>query len=300
MKNTAVIIICLICITANSQELEPRFLSSMPVKTNIAALVYGYSTGNILLDNALPIEDLNSNLHTAAFIYVRSFKLFNRLAKIDATIPYSTAKFNAVLDAQDASTSRNGFGDPSFRLSMIFIGEDPLTPQEFVQREKSKFKFGAAFKIRAPLGEYDNDKFINLGTNRWGFQIKTAAAYRVSKRVILEGHISSWFFTKNKTFFPDKSVTQEPLISSQLNIAYIFSPKIWASIAFGAVANGKTAIDGIKKDNAQKNSRFGAVFSYKTSKKTNLKFIFTNGLSTNVGTDFNSYLIGYSWLCFSK
>lgn len=302
IKNT-ILIIC-VCtfnlFNSNAQELEPRFLSSVPIKTNIAAVVYGYSTGNILLDNALPIEGLNSDMHSIAFVYVRSLKILNRLAKIDAALPYSLAKFNALVLDEDTSTSRNGLGDPTIRISMILIGDQPLTPKEFSQRKIQKFKFGVAFKVKAPLGEYDNTKLINLGANRWAFQFKTAAAFRVSKKIILEGHLSSWLFTENNNFFPNNSLKQEPLLGAQINAAYIFKPGMWVSGAIGAVSNGRTSLDGVKQNNAQDNSRFSATFSTKINKKSNLKLIVTNGLSTNVGANFTSYLAGYTYIWFDK
>ncbi|HDO27363.1 MAG TPA: hypothetical protein ENH02_04520, partial [Bacteroidetes bacterium] len=46
-----------------SQDLEPHLLSALPVKGNFAVVSYGYSSGNILLDNSLPIEDLKSTLN---------------------------------------------------------------------------------------------------------------------------------------------------------------------------------------------------------------------------------------------
>lgn len=298
-----ILIICALFLSfldGKAQELEPRFLSSVPIKTNIAAVVYGYSTGNILLDNALPIEGLNADMHSVALIYVRSFKLLNKLAKFDATLPYSTAKFNALVFDEDTSTSRNGFGDTTIRLSMILIGDQPLSPIEFSKRKNQKFKLGVAFKVRAPIGQYDNTKLINLGANRWGFQFKTAAAFQISKKIIIEGHISSWFFTENNSFFPDKSFKQEPLLGAQINAAYIFNPSMWLSGAIGAVSNGRTTLEGNKQNNVQDNSRFSGTFSTKINKRSNLKFIVTNGLSTNVGADFTSYIVGYTYIWFDK
>ena len=51
-----------------SQDLEPRFLSSVPLKTNFSGLVYGYSHGDILL-NAQEIEGLNAKLNSVAVFY---------------------------------------------------------------------------------------------------------------------------------------------------------------------------------------------------------------------------------------
>ena len=45
-------------IESNAQDLEPRFLSAMPTGGNFAIVSYGYSTGNILVDNSLPTEEI--------------------------------------------------------------------------------------------------------------------------------------------------------------------------------------------------------------------------------------------------
>ena len=74
-----------------SQDLEPRLLSPAPTGLNIAIASYGYSTGNILLDNSLPIEDLKANLNNMVVAYARSFRIFERLAKFDVIAPYSIA-----------------------------------------------------------------------------------------------------------------------------------------------------------------------------------------------------------------
>ena len=79
-----------------AQDLEPRFLSSMPTGTNVAVASYAFSKGNILLDNALPIEDLESELNSVVFGYARSFKLFKKLTKVDAIVPYAFAHFSGL------------------------------------------------------------------------------------------------------------------------------------------------------------------------------------------------------------
>ena len=43
-----------------AQDLEPGFMSAMPTGGNIGIISYGHSRGDILLDNTLPVDDLNS------------------------------------------------------------------------------------------------------------------------------------------------------------------------------------------------------------------------------------------------
>ena len=85
---------CLNGLTFQAQDLEPRFLSSVPLKTNFSGFVYGYSAGDILL-NSQQIEGLNAKLNSVAAFYGRSFKLFNKPAKFDVAVPYAFGKLNA-------------------------------------------------------------------------------------------------------------------------------------------------------------------------------------------------------------
>ena len=282
-----------------AQDLEPRFLSSVPLKTNYSGVVYGYSSGDILL-NAQEIEGLNAKLNSVAVFYGHSFKLFTKPAKFDLVLPYAFGKLNALVSQVDTTVYKNGFIDPTVRVSVILIGDQALNLKEFAQRDVKKFKLGTSFKVKAPLGRYDDTKLINLGANRWAFQLKVAASYQPVKKIILELHVDSWFFTENSSFYNGNKLTQKPLLTTQLHIAYLFNPKFWISGSIGQVALGETSINGVEKDNNQKNSRYGFTASYKIGKLGSLKFALTNGLYTGSGANFTSVLLGYSFVWFGK
>lgn len=300
--NKRFLLLLFLCATSfilQAQDLEPRFLSSVPLKTNFAGLVYGYSDGDILL-NAQQIEGLNAKLSTAVAFYGRSFKLFNKPAKFDVALPYAFGKLNALVAQVDTTAYRNGLVDPTLRVSIILIGDTALKLEEFVKRDIKKFKMGASVKIKAPMGTYDDTKVINLGANRWGFQVKTAASYQTSKKIILEFHIDSWFFTENRSFNNGNTLSQKPLFTTQLHMAYLFNPKFWVSGSVGQIAFGETAINGVAQDNNQKNSRFGFTASHKLPKLGALKFSVTNGLYISAGANFTTYLLGYSFTWFDN
>ena len=141
-----------LAIESKAQDLEPRFLSAIPIGGNFAIASYGYSSGNILLDNSLPIEDLEAKLNSAVFGYARSFKLFNKLTKFDVITPYSFGTFTGTVSDIDSSTTRNGFGDPLVRLSMILIGAKPMGMGEFMKNEQKKINLGVTVRLRLPLG----------------------------------------------------------------------------------------------------------------------------------------------------
>jgi hypothetical protein len=105
------VVACLFIIQLQAQDLEPRLLSPIPTGGNFAIASYGYSLGNILLDNSLPIEDLNASINSLILAYARSFKLFNKLAKFDAIVPYAFGTYDAIVNSVDTSATRSGFGD---------------------------------------------------------------------------------------------------------------------------------------------------------------------------------------------
>lgn len=288
------------CQEAIAQDLEPRFLSNVPLETNILVASYGYSTGNIMLDNTLPIEDLNSKLNSFVFGYVRSFKLFNKPAKFDAILPTSFGKFDALVEDEDASANRNGFGDPSFRLSMILIGAEPLELSEFMKQESKKFKLGALLRTRIPLGQYNPEKLINLGTNRYAFKVGLAGSYTFKKKIVWEVHLNSWYFTKNNFFFGGNTIKQKPLLSLQSHVTYEFKPGTWLAFSIGGSTLGETIINGTERDDLQKNSRIGLAFAYRLTQKSSLKIAATTGVTTRYSADYTTFLLAYQFMWFDK
>ena len=285
---------------SKAQDLEPRFLSAMPTGGNFAIASYGYSSGNILLDNSLPIEDLNAKINSIVLGYARSFKLFNRLAKFDAIVPFSFGKFEGVVSQIDSSTSRTGFADPMLRLSIILVGDKAMGLNEFFTSEPKKFKLGLSFRVRAPLGQYDPTKLLNLGANRWAFKGAIAASYTIKKKLTFEGHFISWFFTENKEFYNGNTIAQKPLVAAHLHISYVFKPGIWLAVSIGTSGMGETIVNDVEQNDLQNNSRYGAAFAYRINKKHALKIAFTSGVSTRYGANFTTLLIAYQFMWFDR
>jgi len=287
-------------IQVHSQDLEPRSLSSIPIGGNIAIISYSHSKGNIMVDSSLPIDDLNAKLNNMVFAYVKSFKLFNKLTKLSMVIPYSLGKYDAIVEGEDKEVDRNGFADPIIKISMILIGGKPLKPQDYFTQEPEKFKLGVSFKTKVPIGTYDPNYLLNVGTNRWSFQTRLSASYTIKKKIVFEGHFNYWLFTKNNNYYGGNTTLQNPLIGIQLHAAYIFKPGIWLALSTGKTFGGKLNVNGIEKDISQKNSRIGAAFSYKLGKHSGLKLAYTNGFSTRVGADFNTLALAYTYIWFDK
>ena len=287
-------------IQISAQDLEPRLMSSVPTGGRFIIASYGHSQGNILLDNALPIKDLESSMNNFVLAYAGSFKLFKKLAKFDVIAPYSFAKFEGALSNIDTSTTRAGFGDGFARLSMILIGNKPVPLSEFGKITPKKFNLGVYSRVRVPVGQYDSSKFLNLGANRWAVKLGIVGSYAIKRKLVFELHLLSWVFGDNTDFYNGNVISQNPLLIAQLHASYTFKPGMWIAFSFGKTTWGNTQVNGVEQNNTQSNSRIGVAFSYRVAKHHSLKMAYTTGFSTRYGADFNTFILAYQVIWFKK
>ena len=110
----AVLLVVLTCsISANAQELEPRTYNNTPTDINLFTVGYAHSSGNVLLDPALPIEDLDGKIsvnHAGSYNQLIQQR-FNPPALGNPTIyPLTRAQYNQVHLALGAFGHGGGVG----------------------------------------------------------------------------------------------------------------------------------------------------------------------------------------------
>ena len=103
--------------------------------------------------------------------------------KPSVAVPYSKAKFNALVSDVDTTAYRNGLNDISFKISMVLIGDEVSTLKDFAKRNQRKFKLGTGFKIKVPLGKYDETKLLNLGAIVGRFNLKLLVLISLQKNL---------------------------------------------------------------------------------------------------------------------
>jgi hypothetical protein len=281
-----------------AQELEPRSLTNVPVGMNFLFLGYGYAKGNVLLDPAIPIEDLDSRLHSFVGAYVRALDLFGLSGKLDVIVPFAAGDWSGLLQGQAASTSRTGFGDPRFRLSVNFYGAPALRASEF-RSYSQKWTAGASLQVIAPLGLYYPDELINLGSNRWTIRSQLGAANSFGRWTI-EAYTGIWFFTRNPDFYGGNLLEQRPLWTAKIHLVRSLSKGIWASADLGYGRGGRSVVQGVARDTRISTFRFGLTLSVPLAPQHALKLYVVSGKRVEQGADFDGIGIGYQYYWGSK
>lgn len=282
---------------AAAQDVEPRFMRSAPVGTSGLGLGYSYSTGAVLLNKTIPVENLDGDIHSVGAVYALFLDFWGMTGRVDAGVPLATGSWSGILERQDTTTSLTGFGDPLLRVAIFFLGAPALSPAEFGDYDPGTV-VGAAFRVRVPLGQYDGDRVINLGTNRWSFSPRIGLSRELSKRWNVEAYSSAWFFTDNTDFFGGSTQSQAPSLSIQLHAEYSFNSGIWLAFSTRQVFGGETSLNGVPQGDAQNNNRIGLTLNLPISGHNVLRFAVTTGVKTSIGNDYTSAYAAwtYGWI----
>lgn len=288
----------LVLVTAplTAQELAPRAYWPAPRGTTLVSLGYSYSTGDVLVDPSLPVEDVDTQTHGLSFSYLRFFSLDGRTASWNVEIPTARSSFDALLNGMSASRRVTGFADMRIRLAVNLLGAPSMTPAEFrAFRKDPRGAFGASLRIQAPTGKYNPDRAANIGTNRWAFKPELGYLHPFGDRWVAEVDLGVWIYGDNSDFLGQR-LEQDPLASAELHLVRRQRAGFWTSLDLNFFYGGRTTVDSVRKDTLQKNSRFGVTFAYPFSRHHAVKLAFSTNLTTESGGDYDSAILAYTFV----
>ena len=282
---------------ALAQDVEPRALSPAPVGTNISGLTLAHSWGAVLLDKTLQVENLDGSTYSLVPSYSRYIDLFGLTSRATAALPLATGNWDAIVgeDTFETDVSRTGLGDGVVSMVVFLLGAPAMTSTEF-RDYRRKTIVGFNLRVSVPIGQYDPEKLLNLGSNRWKITPALGISHQMGK-FTAEGYAGVWLFTDNTSLLGDNVQSQDPLFAFQLNAAYSFKPRLWLAAGVRQTAGGKTTVNGIGKDDPTENTRLGLILGLPIAQRHTIKLIWTTPLRTTTGGDFDTLILQwfYAW-----
>lgn len=275
----------------HAKDLEPRAYSNAPVGMNFLLVGYQNSQGALLFDPAIPITDANADVDIGILGYVRTLDVMGKSAKAAIVLPYASMSADGYLDGDYRTRDTAGLVDPAFIFTVNLYGAPALSMREFKDYQQDTI-IGFKFKTTAPLGVYESDKLLNIGSNRWSFTPEFGISQEIG-RWTLEAAASAEIYTDNDDFDNGKTRQQDPIYAFQGHAIYSFPRHIWASIGAIYYTGGRTTIDGVNKNDLQENWRIGATLTLPVNRKHSIKLFGNSGVSTRTGTDYDS--LGIAW-----
>jgi hypothetical protein len=250
----------MICAGAAAQELVPRAYWPAPVGTDVLVLGYQHNTGDIVIDPSLPVTGVESNIDYLQVSYQRSFDLFGRSASAQFSLPYAHGVTEGVVEGEFRRRKTVGLTDARFRLAVNLRGAPAMDIEGFqALRAQPRTIIGASLLMQAPTGEYDSDRLLNLGTNRWSLKPAIGMIVPLQKMWLFEIEVGAWLFGDNDDFL------------------------------------GETRVGSEFRDDLQRNSRAGLTLVFPVSRRHAIRTSFSTGISTRSGGDFEIYSLSYAY-----
>ena len=291
LRAVTVLVLMSLVFNLHAQDLEPRAYSNTPVGMNFLLVGYQYSQGGLLFDPAVPITDADANVNMGLLGYVHTLAIADKSAKVGVLLPFAGLDANGYVEGVFRTREDQGLADPAFYFTINLYGAPALSFEEFKDYQQDMI-IGLAFKLTAPLGVYEADKLLNIGTNRWSFKPEIGISQAIG-RWTLDAAAAATLYTDNDEFDNGKTRQQDAIYSVQGHVVYTFPGNIWASVGATYYTGGRTTIDGVTRNDLQQNWRTGFTVAFPVNRHHSIKIFGNSGVSTRTGTDYDS--LGIAW-----
>ena len=131
------------------------------------------------------------------------------------------ARVSGSIPGTPISGSNDGFADPILYVTRSFRGAPALDLEGFMGYQQDTIVAGALI-VQMPLGQYDSDRVLNVGTNRWVFKPEVAVSKaRGPWTYELYGNVQ--LFTDNDDYFGDLALEQDAIWGLEGHVIRDFS-----------------------------------------------------------------------------
>lgn len=282
-----------------AQDIEPRRWTPIPLDLQVVGVGYVRSAGDISFDPVMLIDNAKFDLDILGLSYVNSFKLLNKLARFDVTVPMAKGHWRGLVDGEEKSVNRQGLLDPKLRVSVNLIGTPATNAQkmsQYLAKKSSNTVVGVALSLSLPLGKYYSDKLINLGDNRYTLRPQVGVVH-TNGNWSYELTGSVFIHSDNNNFYNGKTREQKPLYTIQGHLIYSLTAGKWLSLSSGYGIGAESTVDGVNKDDKKHMLLSALSFGMPISRSQAVKLAYVNGkTNATTGSNSNSLFLSFSQL----
>jgi|SRR5215469_3253892 len=279
---------------AYAQFTEAHNYDNTPVGINQVKLAYAFSHANASIDTSVIVTGGNLNLHQGTTSYTRYFGFVHHLVWVEASVP--VAGLGGSVSGTSVHGSITGAGDSGYTVSTLLKGGLALTVDQFADY-KPTTTVGMSLSISVPTGQYNSNKILNLGSDRWSFKPEIALSHPFGpeQRWELDAYANAYFFTDNTTYHGVQILRQQPLPGLEGHLSYSFTNNLWASLDTRYSFRGVTVVDGVDQNNGQQNFILGSEVSLSLNARNSLVFQFARALVHQNGPAVTGVAVKYTF-----
>ena len=240
----------------------------------------------------------NADAEASIFIanYVRHMTLFNRASSLSFAVAGGSVDVDFKANAPGqivppglagTSQSSSGYADPSVALVVNLFGTPPLKTNFDLIDYEPTWTLDTAVMLALPVGEYDDDKLVNMGLNRWWGRFAFPFKYHFG--VFSPGYMTSleitpavWLFAENDDFVGQK-LENDPLWQIEAHLTHDFTRSFFGSLDLLYRGGFRSEINGTEVGDKLDIGDLGFTLNYQATDNITLR----TGYSTNVFGDSN-------------
>jgi hypothetical protein len=242
-------------------------------------------------------SDISGNIFLGTFAY--HMTLFNRPSALAVNIVGGSVGVDMKADVPAEflppditpgiafSQSTSGFSDPDMQLVVNLFGTPKLISTVDLLNYEPTVSLDIAALVAFPIGEYNGDKLVNIGLNRWYGRLALPFKYHFG--VFSPGYMSSfelipsvWLFAENDDFVGQK-LENDPLWSLEAHLTHDFAPSFFGSLDVLYQNGFQSRVDGDDVGEKLEIGNLGFVLSYQVTDNVTIR----TGFSSNVFGDKN-------------
>jgi hypothetical protein len=245
----------------------PRTMLLAPKDLNVITPAYLYRSSNFNFAQDILIEGADISSTVVPVTYIHFFSIDDKFAQIWVTPIWGNVKGNIVQGSNSINVpTTSGIADPYIAVRVGLVGTPALSLEEF-KKHKQEFQLYGLFGINIPIGEYDQNRPVNLGTNRWAFRIGAPMVLpfgnNPARPFFLELVPSLMIFTKNNApYGASDERKQFPLLLLETHLSHNITSQFWGSADLRFQHGGATETDGISDDNTINQIGGGVTLGY--------------------------------------
>ncbi|MFK0090617.1 transporter [Pseudomonas sp. NPDC090755] len=280
------------CLADNARDWQ-----NTPIDLNMFFGYYNLIDTNTPIDTALPLDGLSLNADLYILRYARSFGLDGRNSAIQILQPYADVEASFDDGRFFSGTKHNGgMGDTQIVFAHNFFGAPALSAEEFSSWKPGTFLSGALWLV-TPTGDYDKNRVINIGSNRWVVKPEIAFGTPLGPTWLeINGYVS--LYGDNDDYQGNSKLEQKPLYAMEAHYSYTINRALWASLDATYNTGGETKVDGVSQDNEQENTLLGASLGFMLSPQFGGLVAYSDTVSERTGSpDVNTWTLRlqYVW-----
>lgn len=279
-----------------AQFTDPRTYDNAPVGVSQLEVGYGYARSNTSIDTSLIVAGAKLSLNEGLIDYTRYFGFTHRMAWVEATVPF--AGLNGSVTGTDIHGSSTGAGDSSYEVALLLKGGPALSVPQF-PKYKPGTTIGVSFAVSAPTGQYNPEKLLNLGADRWSFkpEIAVSQPFGREQKWEFDTYANVYFYTDNTSYRGVEVLRQEALPGLEGHISYSFLNSLWASFDTRYSFRGETFVNGANQNDAQQNFSLGSEVNLSLNPRNSLVFEFARAVVHKNGPAYTGFSVryDYSW-----